>query len=191
MLGSSGRRPEDLIADLKNHPAIAPLVRGTEVIEYSAHLIPEGGSRMMPQLCTDGMLVAGDAAAMCLATGIWLEGVNFAIGSGVAAAKAADAAIGSGDFSESFLGCYQKTMEEDFVLADHRRFRDAPHLVMSDRVQRAYPQLICNIVESLFTVRNPDPKPGITSLIRSEIKGAGLKLRHIAKDLLDGALTFG
>ena len=30
-----------------------------------------------------------DAAAMCLAAGIWLEGVNFAIGSGEAAGLAA------------------------------------------------------------------------------------------------------
>ena len=37
---------------------------------------------MMPELVADGMLIAGDAAAMCLAAGIWLEGVNFAIGSG-------------------------------------------------------------------------------------------------------------
>ena len=34
-----------------------------------AHLIPEGGFDMMPELIGDGMLVAGDAAAMCLAAG--------------------------------------------------------------------------------------------------------------------------
>ena len=46
---------------------------------------------MMPSMIADGLLVAGDAAAMCLAAGIWLEGVNFAIGSGSAASKAAAA----------------------------------------------------------------------------------------------------
>ena len=40
---------------------------------------------MMPQMTGDGMLVAGDAAALCLAAGIWLEGVNFATASGIAA----------------------------------------------------------------------------------------------------------
>ena len=38
----------------------------------------------MPTLAGDGLLVAGDAAGMTLAAGIWLEGVNFAIGSGLA-----------------------------------------------------------------------------------------------------------
>jgi len=73
-------RPEELVAGAKAHPAIAPYLRGAELKEYSAHLVPEGGYRAMPRLATDGMLVAGDAASMCLAAGLWLEGVNFAIG---------------------------------------------------------------------------------------------------------------
>ena len=84
-LAAQQRRPEEIIAELKAHPAIAPLVEGGEVKEYSAHLIPEAGVAMMPQLAGDGLLVAGDAAALCLAAGIWLEGVNFAMASGMAA----------------------------------------------------------------------------------------------------------
>ena len=78
-LSQSGRRPEELVADLKAHPAVAPLVAGGELKEYSAHLIPEGGYDAMPELVGDGLLVAGDAAGLCLAAGLWLEGVNFAI----------------------------------------------------------------------------------------------------------------
>ena len=48
-LAASGRRPEDRIAELKAHPAIAPLVDGGEVKEYSAHVIPEAGYDMMPE----------------------------------------------------------------------------------------------------------------------------------------------
>ena len=78
-LAAAKTRPEELIGSLKAHPAIAPYLRGAELKEYSAHLIPEGGYRAMPKLAIDGMLVAGDAAFMCLAAGLWLEGVNFAI----------------------------------------------------------------------------------------------------------------
>ncbi|MCW2585711.1 MAG: dependent oxidoreductase, partial [Frankiales bacterium] len=88
-LAAAKVRPEELVADLKAHPAIAPWVRGAEVKEYTAHLIPEGGYDAMPELHADGLLVAGDAAGMCLAAGIWLEGVNFALGSGLAAGRAA------------------------------------------------------------------------------------------------------
>ena len=89
-LAAQQRRPEEIIAGLKAHPAIAPLVEGGEVKEYSAHLIPEAGLAMMPKMTGDGMLVAGDAAALCLAAGIWLEGVNFAMASGIAAGEATD-----------------------------------------------------------------------------------------------------
>ena len=86
-LAAQQRRPETIIADLKVHPAIAPLVEGGELKEYSAHLIPEGGWDMMPSLGGPGLLVAGDAAAFCLAAGVWLEGVNFAMGSGMIAGQ--------------------------------------------------------------------------------------------------------
>ena len=98
-LAAQQRRPEDLIAALKEHPAIAPLVEGGEIKEYSAHLIPEAGLAMMPKMTTDGMLVAGDAAALCLAAGIWLEGVNFAMASGIAAGETAVEALAAGDLS--------------------------------------------------------------------------------------------
>ena len=92
-LAASGVRPEELVADLKAHPTIAPLLRGSTLREYAAHLIPEGGYDTMPALAADGLLVAGDAGAMTLAAGLWLEGVNFAIGSGYAAGQAVDRAL--------------------------------------------------------------------------------------------------
>ena len=52
---------------------------------------------MIPRLAGDGLLVAGDAAALCLAAGIWLEGVNFAIASGMIAGEAATEALARDD----------------------------------------------------------------------------------------------
>ena len=103
-LAAQQRRPEEIIAGIKAHPAIAPLVEGAEVKEYSAHLIPEAGLAMMPKMTGDGMLVAGDAAALCLAAGIWLEGVNFAMASGIAAGEAAIEALDAGDTSPRRAG---------------------------------------------------------------------------------------
>ena len=114
----------------------------------------------MPDLATDGLLVAGDAAGLCLAAGIWLEGVNFAIGSGAAAAETAIDALHAGDASVAALGGYRRKLEANFVLRDHKKLRLAPQLVLSDRVQHAYPNIVCDMVESLFTVENPRPKIG-------------------------------
>jgi len=190
-LAEAKARPEELIAGLKRHPMIAPLVEGAELKEYSAHVIPEAGFDMMPELTCDGMIVAGDAAAMCLAAGIWLEGVNFAIGSGKAAGEAAVDALAVRDTSVSGLVGYRSRLEAGFVLADHKKLRAAPGLVMSNRMQQAYPALVCNLVEGLFTVTNPAPKPGLVSLGRRELKRAGVKIRHLVRDAITAGKTFG
>ena len=190
-LGASGHRAEELIAGLKAHPMIAPLVKDAELKEYSGHLIPEAGLEMMPDLCTDGMLIAGDAAALCLAAGIWLEGVNFAIGSGRAAGETALEALAARDTSAAYLDRYRVKLEANFVLKDHIKLQRAPGLVMSDRVQQRYPQLACNIAEALFTVTNPEPKRGLTKIARTEAKRAGVKLRDLARDGWTGLRTFG
>jgi electron transfer flavoprotein-quinone oxidoreductase len=190
-LATARIRPEQVVAALKAHPAIAPYVRGGEVVEYSAHLIPEGGYDALPaKLALDGLLVAGDAAGLTLATGIWLEGVNFAIGSGLAAGRAAAAALASGDVSERALGAYRRALESDFVLRDHKRLRHAPGLVLSERMQQRYPALVCDLVEGAFTVTNPAPKPGFARLARRTAARHGLRLRELASDGLKAARTF-
>ena len=190
-LAAQARRPEEIIAGLKGHPAIAPLVDGAELKEFSAHVIPEGGYRMVPRLTGDGLLVAGDAAALCLAAGIWLEGVNFALGSGLAAGETAAAAIDRGDTSAAGLSRYRPALERSFVLEDHRRLRDIPHLVLSDRVQHHYPTFVCNVAERMFRVDNPAPKPGLRRIVRQEARRAGVRFRDLAKDGWTALRGFG
>ena len=190
-LAAQQRRPEEIIADLKHHPAIAPLVEGGEVKEYSAHVIPEAGLAMMPKMTADGLLVAGDAAAMCLAAGIWLEGVNFAMASGMYAGEAAVEALRAGDTSATGLAGYERRLGDTFVLRDHRKLRRAPSLVLSDRVQHLYPEMIANTVERMFRVDNPLPKPGLRRILNEERKRAGVKLKDLARDGLDGLRSYG
>lgn len=190
-LAASGRRPEDLLAEMKAHSAIAPLVQGADLVEYGAHLIPEAGWDMMPKLATGQMMIAGDAAAMCLATGLWLEGVNFAIASGAAAGQTAAEAIDAGDTSARGLAGYRRRLEANFVLKDHKRLRRAHRLVLSDRVQNRYPQFVCDLAEATFTVDNPSAKPGLLRLTRREAARSGLRWRDLAKDAIAGLRTFG
>ncbi len=190
-LAAQKQRPEQLIAALKSHPAIAPLVEGATLKEYSAHLIPEAGAAMMPTFVADGLLVAGDAAAMCLAAGIWLEGVNFAMASGMYAAEAIVEALALGDTSAKGLAGYVKRLESTFVLQDHRKLRRAPQLVLSDRVQHMYPQLVASVAERMFRVDNPLPKPGLRKIFSEERKRLGLRKRDLLKDAYDGFRSFG
>jgi electron transfer flavoprotein-quinone oxidoreductase len=190
-LAAQQARPEDIIAKLKQHPAIAPLVQGGELKEYSAHVIPEAGLQMMPRMVMPGMLVAGDAAALCLAAGIWLEGVNFAMASGIYAGEAAAEAVLAGDLSDRGLAGYPRRLRETFVLADHRKLRRAPRLVLSDRVQHLYPQMVAAVVEHMFRVDNPAPKPGLRRILREERRRAGVRRRDLARDAFTGLRSYG
>jgi electron transfer flavoprotein-quinone oxidoreductase len=190
-LGSSGVRPEELIAGVKAHPTIAPFLRGAELTEYSAHLIPEGGYDEMPELAADGMLVAGDAAGMCLATGLYLEGVNFAIGSGRAAGGAAASAIAAGDTTAKGLRSYRRQLERSFVLRDHAKMRGAHGLILSERVQQRYPAVLCGLAEDIFTVRNAAPKPGVRRLFAGRRRRHGVGISQFARDAVKAWRSFG
>jgi len=181
-LKTAPKRPEAILHDLERHPSIAPLVEGGDLLEYSAHLIPEGGLDAMPGLVTDGMLVAGDAAGMCLAAGVFLEGVNFAMASGFAAGETAVEAIHAGDVSRRGLTGYRKRLERSFVLADHRRFRRLPRILLSHRLQERYPRIAVDAAIEMFTVRNPAPKPGLWRIVESARRHHGVKWREIVRD---------
>jgi electron transfer flavoprotein-quinone oxidoreductase len=190
-LAAQKTRPEDIIGGMKRHSAIAPLVQGGELVEYSAHLIPEAGLRMMPEMTGNGLLVAGDAAALCLAAGVWLEGVNFAMGSGRYAGQTAVEAMSAGDVSQRGLRGYASRLSETFVLRDHRKLRRAPELVLGDRVQHLYPSMITGIAERMFRVDNPSPKPGLRRIVREERKRAGVSRRALLSDSREAFRSFG
>ena len=49
--------PYALLEQMKRHPSIAPLIEGGEMKEYTAHLIPEGGLKAVPQIYGDGWVI--------------------------------------------------------------------------------------------------------------------------------------
>ena len=145
----------------------------------------------MPDIVADGMLVAGDAAGSCLAAGIWLEGVNFAIGSGAAAGETAVRGAGPGRRHRRGPAGYRRRLERSFVLADHRKLRRAPALLLSERVQRRYPELACDLVEELFTVRNPRRSRAWAASGGDELRRAGLRVRDVARDAWTAWRSYG
>ena len=108
-----GIRPYDLLDKLKSHPEIAPLIKDGELLEYSAHLIPEGGYKKVPLLFGAGVMVCGDAA-MFVNNMHW-EGTNLAMISGKIAGETAVIALGKQDFSETALSHYQEELENSLV----------------------------------------------------------------------------
>ena len=164
-LTSSGKTPYDALNDFLEHPSLKKLLRGGAPLEYAAHLIPEGGYSALPRLYTDGMMLAGDAAGLCYTNGINLEGINLAMTSGVLAAETAIEAIKSGDFTARALSRYEKKLRESFVLKDMKTFRNAAAMMRSERLYRAYPQLLADIMESVYR-SDGTPRSRLLRLVR-------------------------
>ncbi len=93
-----------MLEDFKQHPAVAPLIAGGKLVEYAAHVVPEAGMNMQPELVGDGVLIAGDAAGMCMNLGFTIRGMDLAISAGEAAAKTVLSAMKRDDFSKQSLG---------------------------------------------------------------------------------------
>lgn len=170
----------ELLDQFKHHPAVAPLVRDSVTLEYSAHMIPEGGWAMLPQLSKGGLLVVGDAAGFVFAAGLFLEGMNFAIASGLAAADTVRLAHSEHDFSALSMSRYRKKLEDSFVLQDLKRFRHTPDFVNNERLQNLYPELFCQTAENLFR-SNGTPRHKIGRVAFDTLRGK-VPLRTLIRD---------
>lgn len=177
-------RANDLLEEFKQHPAVAGLFAEGKLVEYSAHLIPVSGINMMPTLYIDGLLVAGDAAALVLGTGLILEGANFAVASGVAAAETVARAKRERDFSVKSLSYYRELLEQSFVLKDLKSFRKAPHFLDNPRLYSSYPGLVCDLAEKLFT-NDGKPRRKAWQLLREAMKER-VSFWQVACDLMRG-----
>jgi len=149
-LRESGIKPYELLQRYLEHPAIAPLIKDGQMMEYGAHLIPEGGWTTMPRLYTDGVLVAGDAASMVNA--LHWEGTNMAITAGKQAGLTAVEAHKKGDFSAKSLSIYQDKLSDLFVLKDMKQYRKfSAFLKNHPQFMDIYPTFINDALGMFFT----------------------------------------
>jgi electron transfer flavoprotein-quinone oxidoreductase len=183
------KRSYELLEGFKAHPAVAPLVRGGKLREYSAHLIPESGWSMQPKLYTDGLLVAGDAAGFCLAAGLYLEGMNYAMQSGLAAAETAIVACQRGNFSARTLAFYRKYLKKRHVSTDFRAYRHAPSFVNGPRLQNLYPEMVARGMEQIFRV-DGTPKRKILPLAYRMVRQSSIKPGQLLHDVYQVARAY-
>ncbi len=173
-------RPYELLESAKKHPIIRRYLADAKPLEYSAHLIPEGGWYSLPPLYTDGFMIAGDAAQMINPS--HREGSNLAMTAGMLAAQTAAEAKKKGDFSKASLSEYQKKLEASFVLPDMEEHKDLELKVEKNMdLLRVYPDLACQALFEYFTVDGRTKKEVQRSIFRRALKTRSLK--KIAKDM--------
>lgn len=159
-LGAKRRKPHEVLNAFKAHPAVADMVRGGEVVEYAAHAVSSGDLRAMPrEIYTDGLLVAGEAANLLVNAGKAIQGMDYAMRSGILAAETVIEAKAKNDFGAGQLKRYREKLEDSFVLKDLRSFQGAVHLLHDPAMYQTVPDLLCDFGRRFFTVRSePTPK---------------------------------
>jgi electron transfer flavoprotein-quinone oxidoreductase len=182
-IGSSNKTVPQMLEDFKNHSMIKPLIEGGKLLEYSGHVVPEAGFNMVPKLVDDGVLITGDAAGFCLNIGYSVRGMDLAIASGEAAAKAVLAARETNDFSAAGLSSYQTLLEDSFVMKDLKLYKNLPAFMETPRIFNQYPKMVADIMESMFVVDGRESQPlrktimkhckevGYMNLLKDGIKG--------------------
>lgn len=145
-----GIRPSDHLEMVKRHPYIKKLIEGGKTLEYSSHLIPEGGFKSMPPLAKSGFLVAGDAAQMT--NPAYREGSNLAMTAGKLAGETVIEAKKKGDYSEATLSAYVDKLKSSYVLSDMEDIKDLEeHVERSKGFLEFYPKLACELAHLRFS----------------------------------------
>jgi electron transfer flavoprotein-quinone oxidoreductase len=178
----TGRNVNDILDAFKAHPAIAPLIADGETLEYSAHLIPEGGYKRLPRLFADGAVIVGDAAQ--LVNPLNREGANLAMLSGKLAAQAVIEAKVRDDYSAMSLSRYRELLDESFVMKDLHKIRNVtdfaharPHLLGE------YPELMQALAEEYLRV---DGVPKKVKQKRMLARVAAMPKKRLLTDVAGG-----
>lgn len=148
--------PYVLLEQMKQHPAIAPLIAGGEMKEYCAHLIPEGGFNAIPQVYGNGWMIVGDSGGFVNAA--HREGSNLAMTTGRLAAETAIAARAAGrGYRANALSPYKAALDDSFVMKDLHKYRDMPEVLhRNPQFFTTYPDLLANAARTMITVDGID-----------------------------------
>lgn len=182
-LENSTKTVPQMLEDFKNHHVIKPLIQDGKMVEYSGHLVPEAGFKMIPKLVGNGVLVIGDAAGFCINIGYAVRGMDLAIASAEAAAKAVVEAKNKGDYSEGNLSTYKTLLDESFIMKDLQLYKKFPEFMENRRIFNEYPKMITDIMESMFVIDGNPSKP-LKSSILQHMKTIGVM--NIVKDTIKG-----
>jgi len=155
--------------EFKERTEVKNLIKGGEVIEYSAHLISEGGIHIKPRVYGDGILITGDAAGLGLNMLVTVRGMEYAMASGVLAGRTIKKAKEKNDFSASSLSEYEKLLNESFIIKEMDTFKKSLSILENERLFSKYPKAISDLFEKVMWV-DEHPKEGLYKTICEGLK---------------------
>jgi len=168
----------EIFQDLKLHPAILPLIDGGETVEYSAHLVSEAGYRgIHPRLYREGFLMIGDAAGFVINTGYSIRGIDLAIVSGIAAARAV---IAHGDNLAAVGPNYMQELIHLKLIPTMKAADGYFDILETPWIYDKLPNLANDVFNNLFTVNGEVPQR-MKDTVMGAIKANGLSLWQLLK----------
>lgn len=182
-VSESSKSVPQMLEDFKHHNSIAPLIKGGKSVEYSAHIVPEGGTKFIPELVGDGVLLAGDSANFCLNLGYTIRGMDLAIESGKLAAKAIAEAKQRGDFSKASLSFYKDLLAKSPLMADMKLYENLPEFLSNPRMFSSYPSLALGVMHGLFSI---DGKPSVPLRKKIMARAKNIGYINLLKDCFKG-----
>lgn len=174
----------ELIEQYRLHPAIQSRLKDAELVEYGAKLISSGWASRPAAFHGDGWMVAGDAAGFVYSNGIVVQGMNYAVRSGIAAAETALGARAAHDASAARLSEYDRRLEESGLLADFRDFESMDRVKWNPRFYTSYPETLVALFHALMS-EDGKPKRHIRDIMREARRRSGLSWMTLAKDGAD------
>ena len=167
---SKDKKIYDVLTDFKSHSAVKDMLAGGEVVEYSAHVVSTGDMRALPkELYTDGVLLAGESANLLLNSGKAIQGMDYAMESGILAAETVVEAKAKGDFSKATLSEYRKKLDSSYVMKDLRNFQGAVKFLHSEEMFTSVPKVVNEFGRQFFTVDN-SPTDKTPTMLRKAVK---------------------
>lgn len=140
---------------------------------------------MVHDLTRPGLVVVGEAAGLALNTGFTVRGMDLAAGSGLAAARAIDAALLKREFSKSSLDGYSVELNSMFVGKDMRTYERAPHFLENPQMYGAYGQFLSDVMYGVYNL-DTIPRRRLFSNAMGAFKKSQLNLLQLVKDMYDG-----
>jgi len=187
MFGAGAYSP-DLIERFKLHPAIAGRLKGAELVEYGAKLISSGWASRPSAFHGDGWMVAGDAAGFVFSNGLVIQGMNYAIRSGIQAAETALAAKAAHDASARTLSEYTQRLERSHILPDFRDFEKIDRVKWNHRIYEKYPALIAALLGRMMADAS-GPKESMRSVLLKARRESGIPFTALGKDAIELLLS--
>jgi electron transfer flavoprotein-quinone oxidoreductase len=183
-LFGKGVYSHDLIEQFKLHPTIASRLKGAELVEYGAKMISSGWASRPAAFSGDGWMIAGDAAGFVFSNGLTIQGMNYAVRTGLEAAETALAARTAGAYGAAQLAEYDRRLVATSVIPDFRDFARMDRVKWNPRFYSVYPRFAAELFRGMFS-EHGGPKQPVRKLLRRAQRAAGIPTSALVKDGVD------